>query len=422
MPTADTSNNILLTTYDATAIIATDYATSGSGLSLAHLPLQKMAWGTEAQGFRVSEATPLPVQILGVTSNFLGVTFGGISGTVFVRNPAGTYLIVGGPTGSVSGYVPVQISGNVQGVTNGILQGVTGFVNILNTVTMQGVCGGLVGVTGGRRLNSTTDSVTVVGNVGLSGGLGLAAATNSVAVWGADLGNKVLTRLYASDGTTLGYSGNALNVNIVGAGFTATVTVGTVIGVTNGNGIPLMVRGSGNTADSPVRVIGTIGSGALDVTATTPLNVGVTGTVAINDTNIVNSLELPTKPLISNLVTIKTGTEIIKTINDRLANGTISAKISEITKPTILYSGSKDITTTSSLIVTTSTKIKSGVHLKAPISNTATIYIGSGTLSSTASGGFPLEPGESLYLEIDNLNKIYVVAATTGQKINYIAS
>jgi hypothetical protein len=422
MPTADTSNNILLTTYDGTAIIATDYATSGSGLSLAHLPLQKMAWGTDAQGFRVSEATPLPVQILGVTSNFLGVTFGGITGSVFIRNAASTYITVGGPSGSVPGYVPVQVSGNVQGVTNGILLGVTGSVNVINTVTIQGVCGGLVGITGGRRLNSTSDSVTVTGNVGLSGGLALAAATNSVAVWGSDLGNKVLTRLYASDGATLGYSGNALNVNIVGAGITATVSIGTIVGVTNGNGIPLMVRGSGATSDAPVRIIGTIGSGALDVTATTPLNVGVTGTVAINDTNIVNSLELTTKPLISNLTNIKASTAIISTINDRLANGTVTVKISEITKPTTLYSGNKDVTTTSSLLVLTSTRIKSGVHLKAPVTNTATIYVASGSSASASIGGFPLEPGESLYLEIDNLNKIYVVASTTGQKINYIAS
>ena len=103
MPTADTSNNIIITTYDATAILGTDYGTSGTGLSLAHIPIQKLAWGSESQAYRVTESTPLPVSILGVTggSNVLGVTFGAITGSVSVNNRAGTYLVVGGPSGSI---------------------------------------------------------------------------------------------------------------------------------------------------------------------------------------------------------------------------------------------------------------------------------------------------------------------------------
>jgi hypothetical protein len=422
MPTADTNNNILLTTYDGTAVIATDYSTSGSGLSLAHVPLQKVVWGSDAQGFRVSEATPLPVQILGVTGNALGVTFGGISGSVFVRNAASSYLIVGGPSGSLAGYNPVSVSGFVQGITNGILQGVTGFVNVLGTATIQGVCGGLVGITGGRRLNSTTDSVTVSGNVGLSGGLALAAATNSVAVWGSDLGTKVLTRLYASDGTTLGYSGNALNVNVVGAGFTATVTIGTIVGVTNGNGLPLKVIGSGISADAPILIKGTLGSGALDVTATVPFNVGVTGSVDIDDAALINSLESVNKPLISNLASIKTNTAILDAINNKLSGTGVNSKITEIVKPTSLYSGYRDVPTSAAVLSTSSIRVKAGVHLKAPTTNTATVYIGTNALATSAINGFPLDPGESLYLEIDNINKIFVVSSSDRQKINYIAS
>jgi hypothetical protein len=422
MPTADTDNNILLTTYDGTAVIATDYATSGSGLSLAHLPLSKMAWGSDAQGFRVSEITPLPVQILGVTTGFLGVTFGGISGSVFIRNSPSTYITVGGPSGSVPGYTPVQITGFVQGITNGILQGVTGSVNISGTATVQGVCGGLVGVTGGRRLNSLSDSVTVVGNVGLSGGLALAAANNSVAVWGSDLGTKVLTRLYASDGTTLGYSGNALNVNVVGAGITATISISSIVGVTNGNGIPLMVKGSGISSDSPVLVQGTLSNGALNVFATTPFNVGITGQVEVNDTDIIDSLESVNKPIVSNLSSIKTNTAIISTINNKLSGAGVNTKITDIAKPTTLYSGYKDVTNTTSLISSVSIRLKAGVHLKAPTRNTSAVYIGSNALSTSAINGFPLEPGESIYLEIDNLNKIFVVSSNAGQQINYIAT
>jgi hypothetical protein len=425
MPTADTSSNIIITTYDATAILGTDYGTSGTGLSLAHIPLQKVVWGSDAQAFRVTESTPLPVSILGVTggSNVIGVTFGAITGSVSVSNRSGTYLVVGGPSGSISGYQSVPVTGHIQGTTNGILLGVTGSVNIANTVTIQGLSGGVaVGITGGRPLSSSRDSVTVTGYVGICGGFGLAAATDSVRVYGSDSGSKVLTKLYASDGATLGHSGDALNVNVIGAGISATVTINPVVGVTNGNGLPLKVIGSGVTSDSPILVKGTIGSGAIDVTATTALPVGVTGTVVIDDADIINSLESTSKPIVSNLASIKTNTSVISTINDKLSAGTITAKITEIIKPTKLYSGYKDLTTTASIIVSTSTPLKSGIHIKAPITNISTIFVGSSSLSTSSTSGFPLDPGESIFFEIDNLNKVYASSATSGQKINYIAS
>jgi hypothetical protein len=425
MPTADTSSNIIITTYDATAILGTDYGTSGTGLSLAHIPLQKVVWGSDAQAFRVTESTPLPVSILGVTggSNVIGVTFGAITGSVSVSNRSGTYLVVGGPSGSISGYQSVPVTGHIQGTTNGILLGVTGSVNIANTVTIQGLSGGVaVGITGGRPLSSSRDSVTVTGYVGICGGFGLAAATDSVRVYGSDSGSKVLTKLYASDGATLGHSGDALNVNVIGAGISATVTINPVVGVTNGNGLPLKVIGSGVTSDSPILVKGTIGSGAIDVTATTALPVGVTGTVVIDDADIINSLESTSKPIVSNLASIKTNTSVISTINDKLSAGTITAKITEIIKPTKLYSGYKDLTTTASIIVSTSTPLKSGIHIKAPLTNISTIFVGSSSLSTSSTSGFPLDPGESIFFEIDNLNKVYASSATSGQKINYIAS
>jgi hypothetical protein len=425
MPTADTSSNIIITTYDATAILGTDYGTSGTGLSLAHIPLQKVVWGSDAQAFRVTESTPLPVSILGVTggSNVIGVTFGAITGSVSVSNRSGTYLVVGGPSGSISGYQSVPVTGHIQGTTNGILLGVTGSVNIANTVTIQGLSGGVaVGITGGRPLSSSRDSVTVTGYVGICGGFGLAAATDSVRVYGSDSGSKVLTKLYASDGATLGHSGDALNVNVIGAGISATVTINPVVGVTNGNGLPLKVIGSGVTSDSPILVKGTIGSGAIDVTATTALPVGVTGTVVIDDADIINSLESTSKPIVSNLASIKTNTSVISTINDKLSAGTITAKITEIIKPTKLYSGYKDLTTTASIIVSTSTPLKSGIHIKAPLTNISTIFVGSNSLSTSSTSGFPLDPGESIFFEIDNLNKVYASSATSGQKINYIAS
>jgi hypothetical protein len=424
MSTADTNNNIIITTYNSTAVLATEYATSGEGLSLAHLPLYKIAWGSSGEGKRVSETYPLPVQILGVTSNYLGVTFGPITGSVNVSNTTNGFLVVGGPSGTIpTNYKAIPVTGYVQGATNGILLGVTGNVKILDTTTIQGVSGGYaVGVTGGRHLKSGTDSVTVTGYVGICGGFGLSSATDSVRVYGHDGSQKPPIRLFASDGTTLGYSGDALNVNVIGAGISATVTINPVIGVTNGNGLPLKVIGSGVTSDYPIIVKGMIGSGAIEVTATSSLPVGVTGTVVIDDADIITSLESTSKPIVSNLASIKTNTSIITTINEKLSGVGVNAKISEILKPTKMLSGVKAATSTASLLYTGNFAIKTGIHIKSPVTNTETVYIGTSNLSSSTINGYPLEPGESIFLEIDNINKIYVLAASGTQNVHFITS
>ena len=421
----DLTSNISITTSDGTAILATDYGTSGTGLTAAHVQLSKLAWGDGSTTYRVSETYPLPTYLYGTSgSAALGITghVTGVDGVFPVRNTTNGFLVVGGPTaGFTFGYNPVQVTGYMQGITNGVLVGVTGYTRIVNNLHVQGITNGVeIGITGGRRLNKDTDSVTVYGNVGLSGGLALVAATNSVAVWGSDLGGKVLSRIYASDGTTLGYSGDALNVNIVGAGITATVSINPVIGVTNGNGLPLKICGSGVTSDAAVIVQGRLSGGALEVGAVTAIPATVSGTVTIDDADLINSLESTSKPLVSNLVSIKTNTSVLNTINDKLNTGVIQSKITETVRPVRLSSGKKTLTTTATATATTPLKV--GVHLKAPITNTATVFIGDSTLATAPANGFPLEPGESIFIEIDNLNKIFSRSSTTGQSITYIAS
>jgi hypothetical protein len=63
----------------------------------------------------------------------------------------------------------------------------------------------------------------------------------------------------------------------------------------------------------------------------------------------------------------------------------------------------------------------SGVKLKAISSNTATIHIGH-RLSVGTTNGYPLLAGESCFLEVGNLNTIFVVGGATGQSISYLGS
>jgi hypothetical protein len=369
----------------------------------------------------------MPVSVRGVT----GAPLVGITGTIrgtgafAVINQPNTFLIVGGPAGTPpTGYAPIQITGGIQGITNGVLVGITGTVrlNQAYNLNVQGVTNGiLIGVTGGRFLNSATDSVTVVGNFGICGSIGITYGTNSVAVWGSDLGNKVLTKIYGSSGEIIGVSGNALNVNVVGSGIAATVNVNSVVGVTNPNGAALKICGSTFATDAPVTIQGKLAGGVVEIGAITPVPVAITGAVDIDDVAIINSLESTSKPLISNLISVKNNTAIISTINDKLTNNVIQSKITEIVKPAKMINGTKDLTSTAAAISSTS-PIKVGTHVKAPLTNTDTIYIGSNTLTTAPTSGFPLEPGESLFIEIDNVNKIFARSNSINQKIVYLAS
>jgi len=422
----DITSNISITTYDGNAILATDYGTSGTGVSGAHVQLAKLAWGNESTTKRVSETYPLPTYLYGTTgSASLGITgtVTGTGGAFPIRNIPNTYIVVGGPaSGATYTYSPLPVTGYVQGATNGILLGITGTVRLSQNLSVQGITDGVViGVTGGRILNKNTDSVTVFGNVGISGGLALTSATNSIAVWGSDLGTKVLSRIYASDGATIGYSGDALNVNIVGAGITATVSINPVVGVTNGYGLPLKVCGSGVTTDAAVIVQGRLAGGALEVGAITAIPASVSGTVTIDDTDIVDSLESTSKPIVSNLVSIKTNTGLLSTISDKLNSGIVQSKVTEIVKPARFINGSKSLTSTATSIAATNA-IKIGVHIKAPLTNTDTVFIGASTLVNNPNDGFPLEPGESIFIEIDNISKVYARSTAIGQTVKYLAS
>jgi len=50
------------------------------------------------------------------------------------------------------------------------------------------------------------------------------------------------------------------------------------------------------------------------------------------------------------------------------------------------------------------------------------VYIGSNALLSAGTDGYPLEPGESIFIEINNLTNLYVKANSGTQIINYVAT
>ena len=87
--------------------------------------------------------------------------------------------------------------------------------------------------------------------------------------------------------------------------------------------------------------------------------------------------------------------------------------------------GSKDsIGTTAVQLSETSIPANNGVLIKADKDNSGTVYVGNSGItagnSNPTTDGFPLDAGETLFLEIDNANKIYLRADTTAQVVSFI--
>jgi hypothetical protein len=305
---SDITSNIVVQTVGTTASIATDYGTSGVNLSSAHIPLNKLAFGGSGQAIRVSASDPMPITVLGSDVAIAISGNVGNCGAFGINNYNSEYLKVAGSTSGA-------------GIT---VQGTVGI-----TATELSITGGII-----SGLNSTRDSVGITGSASL---IDIDGTTGAA------------VKLY-SGLTAIGVSGDALKVAVVGTGFTASITLGAVVGVTN-NGI-LKVQG-----DTGGLLLG-ITSGSLNIAA----------------------ISLPSAFTAGQFSVISTTAKQMPAF--------------------VMGSGSK---------------------LKALSTNTSSIYVGHSSGLSTSTG-FPLLAGESCFIEVNNLNLLYVVGGATGQTITYFGS
>ena len=219
-------------------------------------------------GITVSSAVPVSgsfgitgsVAVYGVSgATALGVTFG----TVSIRGltaASDTITVYGGGTAST-------VSVGLFGFTGATASAIYADNNALN-VNVKSFGVGINGVTvtasnlSIRALDYTTDDVVVVGQ-GASDDASLATVPTYIT---ARLSNGNLTRVGGITGA--GWSGAALNAYLVNSGisFTASVTLGTAVGISQDYTNPIRVAGStyatigvwvaGDTANGPVLVKG----------------------------------------------------------------------------------------------------------------------------------------------------------------------
>ena len=200
-----------------------------------------------------------------------------------------------------------------------------------------------------------------------------------------------------------------------------------VAGSTAGAGVTVQGTVSVTAGSEGVRVTGGIISGL----NSTRDAVGVTGTVSLIDidgttgaavklSSGLTAIGVSASVTLSSTVgvTNATATSAIR-VEGQTGGLDIPVVISSITQPTGFTAGQHSVTSIGTTMPAAA--LGSGVKLRSNSTNTATVYLGH-TLNVGITNGYPLLAGESCFLEVSNLNTVYVIGGSTGQSISYLGS
>ena len=98
------------------------------------------------------------------------------------------------------------------------------------------------------------------------------------------------------------------------------------------------------------------------------------------------------------------------------SNGIIDIS-STMVAGTAVYTGRKTTTIGTAIVLANSTSIKS-VSIQALPTNTGNVFVGNSSVNS--SNGYILGAGESIAVDINNLNLIYIDVAVNNEGVGYI--
>lgn len=320
-----TTDTISIQTSGITANIATDYV--GTGGITGHYQMVKLAYGVDGSATMVNSGSPLPVSV----SGGMTATISGFSGPITVQ-------------GSGGGAVSVSGSVTVTGLTS-------------NAIWVRTQSGNQVEVTGGRYISKANDSISVWGPSGIT---------------------YIYAHLVGASMTSVGLSGDALKVALVGAGISANVTLSSTVGVTN------------DTAGNGLRIQGMSGGTSVSVTVGNTLN--------ISETNISNG---------------------VTALYSKVSDVYTALAAFGLVRPSGATYGRLSITNASATQLSSGFTCYSGVNLKSASYNTDIVYVGNSALTTS---GYELDPGEQLFVDVGNANVIYLRAKSSSQTISFTAS
>jgi hypothetical protein len=257
-------------------------------------------------------------------------------------------------------------------IASGMTATISGFTG---TIQVQGVVSGYpVAVSGTVTTTGLSASPVYVttasgSRVEITGGIPLTKTKDAISVFGPSGSTYIYTLLVDQAGNSLSYTNGALNVNISGATISATIP-------------------------STVTVVGLSGA--------TAVNVSVGNTANINDTNILTGMTA----IYGQVVGLRT---------DLSALG--------VGRATAFKTGRASATSSVAVQMDASGYTTyAGINIRALSTNTDFVYLGNTGGLIGASYGYALDPGENVFLDIQNTNKIYVISNSGTQVITYMAS
>lgn len=97
-----------------------------------------------------------------------------------------------------------------------------------------------------------------------------------------------------------------------------------------------------------------------------------------------------------------------------------SLQVSEVVMPTAVLYGQKTVPAAGTPVQLGTGGLSSGVKVKALSGNSGDIYVGDSNVGS--SNGYVLAAGEEVFVEIDNLSRLYINAGTNDDGVSFIGS
>jgi hypothetical protein len=86
--------------------------------------------------------------------------------------------------------------------------------------------------------------------------------------------------------------------------------------------------------------------------------------------------------------------------------------------PTTVINGKTTVTTAGTNVQLTTNSCKS-IVIKALVANTGSIFVGNATVSSA--NGFVLASGDTVALDINNTNVVYIDSSVNGEGVSFLA-
>lgn len=99
--------------------------------------------------------------------------------------------------------------------------------------------------------------------------------------------------------------------------------------------------------------------------------------------------------------------------------------VREATASSLDHGSKSEISTNAAQMTTTSFAAKAGVSIKADSNNSGRVFIGNSDVTAGTNDdtdGIPLDAGESIEIEVNNPNLLYVIADSDNHKVYWIAA